>query len=153
MDKFIPVTTELSLRLRSRPFLLPLERDGTLPLTTVRSCFGQSCIGLKYAEGNEFKVVAFKCSKFYPPKKVLANPFIVIYESSTLEADHHLTLQTTDNPARHTRHNQTKPANSQSQPNTSSAWSFQDVEFQDLGDLGTIKDFKLEASLLEKWCT
>ena len=148
--KFVPLTTELSLRLCECPFLLPLERDRTLPLTTVRSCFEPTAIGLKYAENQDFKVVTCKCSKFYPPKKNVLNPYIVIYESLTTDtAHHHLSLQTSsDNPFKATRQNQ-RPANFPSQPNTSAphTWSFSDLEVENLD----IEDFKLEASLLEKW--
>ena len=44
---YIPVTTELNLRLNNKPLHLPVDKDHGLLVTTLKSAFGQSAIGLK----------------------------------------------------------------------------------------------------------
>ena len=111
MDKFVPVTTDLNLRLRTKPLYLPLDKDYSLTLMPLRSAFGSNSIGLIYIEQDIIKVVPCKGTKLYPPRKVVLVPFVVIRET-----DCYLGPQTTDNSdnsVRQTRYNQSKPANFQ----------------------------------------
>ena len=113
MDKFVPVTTDLNLRLRTKPLYLPLDKDYSLTLMPLRSAFGSNSIGLIYIEQDIIKVVPCKGTKLYPPRKVVLVPFVVIRET-----DCYLGPQTTDNSdnsVRQTRYNQSKPANFQNQ--------------------------------------
>ena len=84
---YIPVTTELNLRLNNKPLHLPVDKDHGLLVTTLKSAFGQSAIGLKFAENHRVKVVVCKNNKLFPPKVTPYVVFVVINENDNPQAD------------------------------------------------------------------
>ena len=161
MERFVPVTTDLNLRLKLQPYYLPLDKEYSLTLTTLRSAFGSHSIGLKYLESDITKIVPCKGTKLYPPKKAICASvqFVVIKESTTPETTSCFGFQTADNSARQTRYSITKPNTVQNQTNSNLSQSsssspdktFPELNFQELEDLD-LEHFNLEASLLAKWC-
>ena len=157
----MPVTTDLNLRLKAQPYYLPLDKEYSLTLTTLRSAFGSQSIGLKYLESDITKIVPCKGTKLYPPKKAICASvqFVVIKESTIPETTSCFGFQTSDNSARQTRYSITKPSTFQNQTNSNLSQSsssspdktFPEVNFQELEDLD-LEHFNLEASLLAKWC-
>ena len=157
----MPVTTDLNLRLKLQPYYLPLDKEYSLTLTTLRSAFGSHSIGLKYLESDITKIVPCKGTKLYPPKKAICASvqFVVIKESTIPETTSCFGFQTADNSARQTRYSITKPNTVQNQTNSNLSQSsssspdktFPELNFQELEDLD-LEHFNLEASLLAKWC-
>ena len=84
---YIPVTTELNLRLNNKPLYLPVDKDHGLLISTLKSAFGQSAIGLKFAENHRVKVVSCKNNKLFPPKLTPFIVFIVTRESDNPQVD------------------------------------------------------------------
>ena len=84
---YIPVTTELNLRLNNKPLHLPVDKDHGLLVTTLKSAFGQSAIGLKFAENHRVKVVVCKNNKLFPPKVTPYVVFVVINENDNPQVD------------------------------------------------------------------
>ena len=145
MERFVPVTTDLNLRLKAQPYYLPLDKEYSLTLTTLRSAFGSQSIGLKYLESDITKIVPCKGTKLYPPKKAICASvqFVVIKESTIPETNSCFGFQTTDNSVRQTRYSITKPSTFQSQTNNNTSQSsssspnktFPELNFQVLDDL------------------
>ena len=147
---YIPVTTELNLRLNNKPLHLPVDKDHGLLISTLKSAFGQSAIGLKFAEYNKVKVVSCKNNKLFPPKSIPFIVFIVIRESDNPQ------VEIPENFVR-TRLSQTLNATKQpnnNQNRTSSSPDnqlFPEISYQEVVDLD-IDSFRVEADLLSKYC-
>ena len=147
---YIPVTTELNIRLNNKPLYLPVDKDYGLSISTLKSAFGQSAIGLKYAENHRVNVVSCKNNKLFPPKSVLVS-FILIKESDNPQVD------IPENFVR-TRFSQTLNATNRQSSNIHSRTSsspdnqtFPEVSYQEIEDLD-ISEFRVEADLLAKFC-
>ena len=143
---YIPVTTELSLRLNNKPLYLPVDKDYGLSISTLKSAFGQSAIGLKYAENHRVKVVSCKNNKLFPPKSVLVS-FILIKESDNPQVDIpenfvRTRFSQTTNKSNNT-HNRT--------PSSPDNQIFPEVSYQEIEELD-INEFRVEADLLAKYC-
>ena len=147
---YIPVTTELNLRLNNKPLHLPVDKDHGLLISTLKSAFGQSAIGLKFAENHRVKVVSCKNNKLFPPKSIPFIVFIVIRESDNPQVD------IPENFVR-TRFSQTLNATKQPNDTHNRTSSFPDnqiypeVSYQEIEDLD-ISEFRVEADLLAKFC-
>ena len=148
---YIPVTTELNLRLNNKPLYLPVDKDHGLLISTLKSAFGQSAIGLKFAENHRVKVVSCKNNKLFPPKSIPFIVFIVIRESDNPQVD------IPENFVR-TRFSQTLNATNRQPNNTHNRTSsspdnqiFPEVSHQEIEDLD-ISEFRVEADLLAKFC-
>ena len=147
---YIPVTTELNLRLNNKPLHLPVDKDHGLLISTLKSAFGQSAIGLKFAENHRVKVVSCKNNKLFPPGVAPFIVFIVIRESDNPQVD------IPENFVR-TRLSQTLNATKQLNNNhnrTSSSPDnqiFPEVSYQEIEDLD-ISEFRVEADMLAKFC-
>ena len=147
---YIPVTTELNLRLNNKPLHLPVDKDHGLLVSTLRLAIGQSAIGLKFAENHRVKVVSCKNNKLFPPGVAPFIVFIVIRESDNPQVD------IPENFVR-TRFSQT--LNATKQPNnthnrTSSFPNnhiFPEVSYQEIENLD-ISEFRVEADMLAKFC-
>ena len=147
---YIPVTTELSIRLNNKPLYIPVDKNYALEISTLKSAFGQSAIGLKYAENHRVKVVNCKNNKLYPPKSVLVS-FVLIRESENPQVD------IPDN-FRGTRLSQTLSATNKQSNNIPGSTSsspdnqpFPEVSYQEIEELG-IDEFRIEADLITKLC-
>ena len=148
---YIPVTTKLNLRLNNKPLHLPVDKDRGLLISTLKSAFGQSAIGLKFAENHRVKVVSCKNNKLFPPKLTPFIVFIVIRESDNPQVD------IPENFVR-TRFSQTLNATNRQPNNTHNHTSsspdnqiFPEVSYQEIEDLD-ISEFRVEADLLAKFC-
>ena len=148
---YIPVTTELNLRLNNKPLYLPVDKDHGLLISTLKSAFGQSAISLKFAENHRVKVVSCKNNKLFPPKSIPFIVFIVIRESDNPQVD------IPENFVR-TRFSQTLNATNRQSGNIPNRTSsppnnqiFPEVSYQEIEDLD-ISEFRVEADLLAKFC-
>ena len=142
---YIPVTTELNLRLNNKPLHLPVDKDHGLLVTTLKSAFGQSAIGLKFAENHRVKVVVCKNNKLFPPKVTPYVVFVVISENDNPQVD------IPDSLAR-TRLSRTLNANKPNNThNCSSSELFPEVSYQEIEDLD-MSDFRVESDMLAKLC-
>ena len=147
MAQYIPVTTELNLRLNNKPLHLPVDKDHGLLVTTLKSAFGQSAIGLKFAENHRVKVVVCKNNKLFPPKVTPYVIFVVINENDNPQAD------IPDSLAR-TRLSRTVNANKLNNTHNctpSSSELFPEVSYQEIEDLD-MSDFRVESDMLAKFC-
>ena len=84
---YIPVTTQLSLQLSNKPLHLPVDKDHSVSLSTLKSAFGPTAIGLKFQENHKVKIVACKNSKLFPPKVTPYVTFVVIKEGDNPQTD------------------------------------------------------------------
>ena len=148
---YIPVTTELNLRLNNKPLYLPVDKDHGLLISTLKSAFGNSAIGLKFAENHRVKVVSCKNNKLFPPKSIPFIVFIVIRESDNPQVDipenfvrtrFSQTLNATNRQSNNT-HNRT--------PSSPDNQIFPEVSYQEIEELD-ISEFRVEADLLAKYC-
>ena len=76
---YIPVTTELGIRLNNKPLYVPVDKNNGVEISTLKSAFGQSASGLKFVDNHRVKVVNFKNNKLFCPKTVIT-PFVLIRE-------------------------------------------------------------------------
>ena len=144
---YIPVTTELNLRLNNKPLHLPVDKDHGLLISTLKSAFGQSAIGLKFAENHRVKVVVCKNNKLFPPKVTPYVVFVVINENDNPQVD------IPDSLAR-TRLSRTLNANKPNNTHnctSSSSELFPEVSYQEIEDLD-MSDFRVESDMLAKLC-
>ena len=140
---YIPVTSQLSLQLSNKPLHLPLDKDHSVSLSTLKSAFGLTAIGLKFQENHKVKIVACKNSKLFPPKVTPYVTFVVIKEGDNPQSD------IPDSLAK-TRLGRT--VNKQQNTNNGSSDSvFPEVSYQDVQDLD-MNEYRIEYDLLGKYC-
>ena len=141
---YIPVTTELSLQLNNKPLHLPVDKDHGLLISTLKSAFGPTAIGLKFQENHKVKVVVCKNNKLFPPKVTPYVVFVVIKETDNPQVDI---------PDSFTKTRLSRTLNASKQQSTHNGTSsasdnlFPEVSYQDITDL----DMN-EADLLAKYC-
>ena len=145
MAQYIPVTTELNLRLNNKPLHLPVDKDHGLLVTTLKSAFGQSAIGLKFAENHRVKVVVCKNNKLFPPKVTPYVIFVVINENDNPQAD------IPDSLAKTRLSRTVNKLNNTHNCTPSSSELFPEVSYQEIEDLD-MNDFRVESDLLAKFC-
>ena len=83
---YIPVTTELGIRLNNKPLFVPADKNNGVEISTLKSAFGQSASGLKFVDNHRVKVVNFKNNKLFCPKSVIT-PFVLIREHENPQLD------------------------------------------------------------------
>ena len=142
---YIPASTQLNLQLSNKPLHLPLDKDQSVPLSTLRSAFGPTAIGLKFQDNHKTKIVACRGTKLFPPKVTPYVTFVVIKEGDNPQSD------IPDSLAK-TRLNRTLNANKQQTTNSGSSGSISpEVSYQDVM-LSNTDDYRLEYDLLGKYC-
>jgi hypothetical protein len=142
---YIPVTSQLSLQLSNKPLHLPLDKDHSVSLSTLKSAFGPTAIGLKFQENHKVKIVACKNSKLFPPKVTPFVTFVVIKEGDNPQSD------IPDSLAK-TKIGRTLNASKQHNTNNSSSDSVSpEVSYQDVM-LSDVDEYRLEYDLLGKYC-
>ena len=142
---YIPVTTQLNLQLSNKPLHLPLDKDQSVPLSTLRSAFGSTAIGLRFQEYNKTKIVACRGTKLFPPKVTPYVTFVVIKEGDNPQSDISDSLAKS-RPNRTLNTNKQQTTNNGSSDSVSPEVSYQDVMLSDLDD------YRLEYDLLGKYC-
>ena len=90
MSQYIPVSTELGLQLNNKPLHLPVDKEHSVSLSTLKSAFGPTAIGLKFQENHKVKVVVCRNNKLFPPKVTPYVVFVVIKETDNPQVDIHL---------------------------------------------------------------
>ena len=144
---YIPVTTELSLQLNNKPLHLPVDKDHSVSLSTLKSAFGPTAIGLKFQENHKVKVVACRNNKLFPPKVTPYVAFVVIKETDNPQVDIPESLAKTWLSC---------TLNASKQQNTHNGTSssdsvFPEVSYQDIQDLD-MSEYRIEYDLLGKYC-
>ena len=139
--------TELSLQLNNKPLHLPVDKDHSVSLSTLKSAFGPTAIGLKFQENHKVKVVACRNNKLFPPKVTPYVIFVVIKESDNPQVDI---------PDSFTKTRLSRTLNASKQQNThngtaSSDSVFPEVSYQNIQD-PDMSDYSIEYDLLGKYC-
>ena len=146
MQTYIPVSTELGIQLGNKPLHLPTDKEHSVSLSTLKSAFGQTAIGLKFQENHKVKVVICRNNKLFPPKVTPYVIFIVIKENDNPQVDI---------PSIKTRLSRTVNASKQQNTlnNTSESDTlFPEVSYQDIQDLD-LSEYRTEYDLLGKYVT
>ena len=138
----IPCTTELGLQLNNKPLHLPVDKEHSVSLSTLKSAFGPTAIGLKFQENHKVKVVVCRNNKLFPPKVTPYVVFVVIKE--------------TDNPQVDIPDSFIKTRLASKQQNTHNGTSssdtlFPESSYQDIQDLD-LNEYRTEYDLLGKYC-
>ena len=144
---FIPVTIELSLQLNNKPLHLPVDKDHGLSISTLKSAFGPTAIGLKFQENHKVIVVVCRNNKLFPPKVTPYVVFVVIKETDNPQVDI---------PDSFTKTRLSRTLNASKQQNTHNGTSssdslFPEVSYQDIQDLD-MNEYRIEYDLLGKYC-
>ena len=145
---YIPVTTELGIRLNNKPLYVPVDKNNGVEISTLKSAFGQSASGLKFVDNHRVKVVSFKNNKLFCPKTVLT-PFIVIreHENPQLDIPYNFRL-TTSSQTLSVTNKQSSGIPGNTSPDNQ---TFPEVSYQQIEELG-LEEFKLEANLMANLC-
>ena len=145
---YIPVTTQLSLQLSNKPLHLPVDKDHSVSLSTLKSAFGPTAIGLKFQENHKVKIVACKNSKLFPPKVTPYVTFVVIKEGDNPKTDIPDSLAKT----RLGRTlNASKQQNTHNGTSSASDNLFPEMSYQDITD-PDMNEYRTEFDLLAKYC-
>ena len=144
MSQYIPVTTELGLQLNNKPLHLPVDKEHSVSLSTLKSAFGPTAIGLKFQENHKVKVVVCRNNKLFPPKVTPYVVFVVIKETDNPQVD------IPDSFIKTRLRNASKQQNTHN-GTSSSDTLFPEVSYQDIQDLD-LNEYRTEYDLLGKYC-
>ena len=140
----IPVTTELGLQLNNKPLHLPVDKEHSVSLSTLKSAFGPTAIGLKFQENHKVKVVVCRNNKLFPPKVTPYVVFVVIKETDNPQVD------IPDSVIKTRLRNASKQQNTHNGISSSDTL-FPEVSYQDIQDLD-LNEYRTEYDLLGKYC-
>ena len=147
---YIPVTTELGIRLNNKPLYVPVDKNNGVEISTLKSAFGQSASGLKFVDNHRVKVVNFRNNKLFCPRTVIT-PCVLIREHENPQLDIPYNFRgTTFSQTLSATNKQSNsiPGSTSSSPDNQ---PFPEVSYQQIEELG-LEEFKLEASLMANLC-